>query len=444
LRLLAHRKPQTRADAAALLGTIAATPAVIRGLQARLADGDQAVRLAAAASLHTFKQYAAARPTLLRALGREGTDQQLVAAHTLGVREPALAALRRLLKGGDARLQTAAARAVREHAENADLSSCAGALAEAAERGDGNVAGAAVGALAALGQRSPEAALAGLRRVFASGKRAVTVAAIVKLATTRALPELTRALRDAAPDVRVAALAALPALAATMLKLLPELTRALRDPVRAVRIAALAALRTLPAATTLKLLPELTRALGDSDPAVRNAALAAIEPLGAAASGCIPRLESMLAARDRASVEATLRVLGRMGPAHAARVVPLLEQMLRHREYSVRRTAVSCLVGYGAGAEATIARISRSGEVKLLLLTELSRSPAPRVSLGLLVGLLGDQEVAVRRLAVDVIGKLGAGARSTLPMLRQKADGDPDPGVRRRAKLAIQRVTATP
>jgi hypothetical protein len=58
----------------------------------------------------------------------------------------------------------------------------------------------------------------------------------------------------------------------------------------------------------------------------------------------------------------------------------------------------------------------------------------------LIAALKGDKSAYVRGCAALALGHLGVGARAALSSLRESAENDPSPVVRRRADEAIQRI----
>lgn len=159
--------------------------------------------------------------------------------------------------------------------------------------------------------------------------------------------------------------------------------------------------------------PALVRAAGgDPDPTVRSACVLSL-------CRAAPAEEAVAALRQvlRQDAEANLRGLaamrlGKLGQATAA-VTPELAEALADRDEGVRRKAADALAALGPAAVAPT----------------MQQLTAP--------------DVAVRRLAVFVLGKLGGDARPALDALR-KLQQDPDAEVKQLAELAVRRIEGTP
>jgi HEAT repeat protein len=140
-----------------------------------------------------------------------------------------------------------------------------------------------------------------------SAEAAATIARI----DPDAVATLTRALKDAAYPVRVAAGDALARLGAKAVPALLELVDA--GPRVETRQQAIHALGML-AAEAKTIVPRLARLLGDRNPAVRGAAAEALGSLGPAAASALPALRKMAADPDEPARDAAAAALPRINP----------------------------------------------------------------------------------------------------------------------------------
>lgn len=148
-----------------------------------------------------------------------------------------------------------------------------------------------------------------------------------------ALDDLTHALKDAAPETRIAAGWALSQMGATAASAAPSLGAALADPDPRVRSMAAVALRAL-GRHAAGAMPALVAALRDEAPYVRALAADALGNIGPGAKSAVPELTQRLLGTAEPVVYALRSVaqaLGSIGP-DAASALPALEQVLKmHR-----------------------------------------------------------------------------------------------------------------
>jgi HEAT repeat protein len=233
-------------------------------------------------------------------------------------------------------------------------------------------------------------------------------------ADSDAAAALSKCLSDPDPTVRALAMSAAQRLPAGALKKsLPQLSGVLTDRKNGseTRAAAARLIGTLDtqageAAETLA-----QAAVGDPDPSVRSAALMSL-CRAAPADQAAAVLQQVLVRDVQASVRGMAAVrLGKLGPP-AAGAAPALADALADSDEGVRRKAADALVTLGAAAV----------------------TPAS--------GKLEAADPGVRRLAVFVLGKLGADAKPALDALRKRLQ-DSDAEVKQLAELAIRRIEGT-
>ncbi|MBY0523681.1 MAG: HEAT repeat domain-containing protein [Gemmataceae bacterium] len=127
--------------------------------------------------------------------------------------------------------------------------------------------------------------------------------------------------------------------------------------------------------------------------------------------------------------------------AHARETLPVVTQLLAHREPTVRRQALLRIGWFGAEGRSAMAHVRRMADNDSDVET---RRVAVEVIVGLdraiptLIQLLRDPNAEVRKQAVARIQFAGPEAKGALPALRELADRDPDPQVRQAAKTAME------
>ncbi len=195
---------------------------------------------------------------------------------------------------------------------------------------------------------------------------------------------------------------------------LPQLIEIMKHPQESAdsRAAAARLIGTLEGAAH-EAVPALVRAAGgDPDPAVRSACVLSISRV-APAEDAVAALRQVLRQDTQANLRGLAATrLGKLGEATAA-VTPELAEALTDADEGVRRKAADALASLGPAAVAPT----------------MQKLDAP--------------DAAVRRLAVFVLGKLGADARPALDALR-KLQQDPDAEVKQLAELAVRRIEGTP
>ncbi|MDY6906429.1 MAG: HEAT repeat domain-containing protein [Thermodesulfobacteriota bacterium] len=271
------------------------------------------------------------------------------------------------------------------------------------------------------------------------------------------VPELRKALKDPAPDVRANAAATLKAIGPDARDAVPDLMETLKDSEYAVRQEAANALAVmLPAleperAQAVKIQVQITRLeskswlvrrnaanslagigrdaanavpalilaiLDDSDwgyhyREVRKAAARALGEIGFAARAANPALIETAKSDDYAVRLAAVKALGRIGPRSENQVIAALKNALDDPDYDVRREAAAALGRFGIEDNATVDELVRS---------------------------LSDQDFDVRREAAISLGRLGPSSDETIKALVNALD-DRDADVRAAVVSALGKVS---
>jgi len=268
---------------------------------------------------------------------------------------------------------------------------------------------------------------------------------------------LVRALRDGAPEIRVAAARALASMGRRARAALPALERlGSRDPVAAVRVAASGAVARI-ARRPQRALRSLTAVLEHGPPRARAASADALGELAGAAACAVADLDRAARDdRDPAVRAAAALALARIGPERAPSVARLLEA-LADPDSCVRRRAADALAATGAGSERTIEALRarlledtsavrhaaaralaaagdrgkavlRAGlehsepEVREAAVRGLATaSPPPRAASGAVARLLADPSARVRGAAALTLARLGEPGDAARRLARQLA-----------------------
>jgi len=230
-----------------------------------------------------------------------------------------------------------------------------------------------------------------------------------------ALPSLRRFLRD--KELEIAAAEAIarisPAPGPARREAIEVLVRAWRRGGEERRAALEAFSRIGPAAEDA--IPALARAVPEAG---APEALASIGP------AAVPALIESLRSGDRATREAAMRALARIGPA-ARDAVPLVAGLLPDPQ------AMETLGAIG-GFEPLIGELKARPDVRLV--GPLVRVGEPAVPS--LTALLHDDDPRVRRLATQTLGAIRAKAAAAVPELIRSLD-DPDRSMRQRAMRSL-------
>jgi HEAT repeat protein len=250
------------------------------------------------------------------------------------------------------------------------------------------------------------------------------------------LPALIAALRDADPEVRLAAHHAFESAAAVTLRLQFRLDSAFWPP--PVPGQTPPPRRIVPLWQALcQAVPTLVQGVGDTDVRTRRAALGVLEILGPGARPAVPALTQALADADPFVRWAAARTLGKLGPVAPETTVPALARLLSDRDLDLRLTAASALARYGPAARAAVPALVQAtwtGDVeeRVAAIRALEAiGPDPHAVMPALSIALQHPDHRVRQAAVELVGRLGSTTETA--NLLQLAACDPDLAVRKAA-----------
>ncbi len=239
-----------------------------------------------------------------------------------------------------------------------------------------------------------------------------------------AIPYLLEIAGNPGDELRPVALRALGKTGPRAGEAVPLLIEALEDPRSDVKRSAITALGWIGPASE-KAVPPLSAFLENRSDSIKEAAAEALGRIGPAASAAVPPLERMLSAGPRerlvaalalwrisrsipalsvlvsgvkpgtsATLDLALESLKEVGPP-AREAVPRLRELMRSKDFPVRKRSLAVLASIGPGAAAALP------EVLDALKTD---------------GGLGG-------LAAETLGNMGPGAKRALPVLRELLEG---------------------
>jgi HEAT repeat protein len=173
---------------------------------------------------------------------------------------------------------------------------------------------------------------------------------------------------------------------------IPRLVTALGDERPEVRNEAAVALAEIGSSVV----PAVSAALSNPDRRVQVKASEILGQIGPAAASTVPLLVSQLEVNDELTVRAAATALGRIH-ANPETVLPALNRLLQSHSTAVRITAVRSIAEYG---------------------------PAAKDSIPLILGLLSDKSVVLRASAADALGSIGEGRAEVVDaLIKALADG---------------------
>jgi HEAT repeat protein len=169
----------------------------------------------------------------------------------------------------------------------------------------------------------------------------------------------------------------------------------------------------------------------------------ALKDIGAKAKNALPMLIDALHDSDDGTRQFAALALNELGPDAKAASIDLIYAMLRDKEKEVRNHAALALLH--VNPEPSLAAPAfRQGlrdrkalgvtDCAVEALTKLGPAAVPELREA-----LKDKDKVVRRLAAEVLGKLGAAAMPAVPDLRETAK-DPDVAVKSAAEKALKEI----
>ena len=227
----------------------------------------------------------------------------------------------------------------------------------------------------------------------------------------------------------------------------PALVKALKDPRQVVRSHSAEALREVGAADVRAVIPALMAAMDDENEVVRNHAMRTLSEYGAEAKAAVPKMVERL--WDSGPGADVARSLGRIGPGAADAVPALLvslEMTVPNWQRDEIREALDRIMPRTSGAtvEGSIGAMkSEDPSGRYHAAYELGRliegMPTGAEIIAALGGAIDDTDPRVRRMAVVVLGRLGARAEPARPALI-RATRDRDQAVRKLAAWGLVRT----
>lgn len=337
---LAHSSPKARELAELALGKMGA-PAVTTVVQA-LKAREPALRLALVRILGTIGERSdEVVAPLVDALSDPDAAVRMAAGAGLAkTGEPAVGALRKLLKGSNADLRNLAAQTLgvmgpKAKAAIPDLESALGA--------EPALVDSAANSLAAMGETGVEALGRGLRRGAPENRcRILRVLAGLGERAHPAKAAILNALKDGDPLVRIGACGAIGALGARGHDAVQPLARMLRDKEISVQGAAAAAIRALGPGAAKEIVSDIARGLKAGDANVRRDLIGILGTLGKDAAEAAPDLAGLVAQPSFPYRVDAARALVSIGPAASA-AVPTLQKVLEDRNPDVRKAVEEAL-----------------------------------------------------------------------------------------------------
>jgi HEAT repeat protein len=379
VKLVSSPDPKIRADALTEIGRLR-PPArgQLETVAARLADRDADVRRAAEAVLQAWEPY-----------GREDVPR-----------------LKAALQQPDVEARLFAARALSQMGVQA-----AGAAAEL------------VDALKDDSELVRQQAALALGKLAASGSEAV--------------PALAKALDDNNSGVRQAAVRSLAALPAESGNL-DALLRAVRNSDAAVAVTAAEAVNQHPRLGKRNG-PSLVEALRRGPREIKTAMTAALQRLGPDVEGAVAAIADALQYPDTTIRKRAAQALGTFG-MEARPAVPALAKKLFDPDADVRRTAATALGGIGphAGAAAPDLITALKDDTVRADVEQALLKIGSSAAFSLATVVEKSTNVPTRLKAIELLERIGPGAKKVLPELRQVATSDPIPSIRRAAAKAVE------
>jgi HEAT repeat protein len=189
--------------------------------------------------------------------------------------------------------------------------------------------------------------------------------------------------------------------------------------------------------------PGLAEKLTDKNLNIRLACLYALEAFDQEAAPAAEKVVLALADKNLYVRWAAVRVLGRIAPLQAAKVVPQLTRLLKDRNQYIKITTLAALERYGPKAKGAVKALAAAGEkgnseVQVWAIRALVAvgTAAKKEATPVLVAALAAKEVQVRQAAASALAKFGPPKGKVQEALRE-ALTDPHAEVRQAASDAL-------
>jgi HEAT repeat protein len=444
LGLLKDPRPEVRkAGAEALAKTGADAQEFFAELVAAMGDKDEAVRNAVGQSIRNTGRKGVAQLQEMLAKEKDPAAKANL-LYALGAMGPlakgSIDDLAKYLNDPDEGVKKSAAAALEKVSRDS-----VPALLKLLDSKDASVRMAAVLAVAEAGNQAKEAlpilADLGIKDADAGVRRSALVAlrSVAGMELKEHAGKVGQALTDKDKDVRAQAALTLAEIGAAAEPAIPGLIVALGDKETVVAQAAGDALGKVggPAVNPL------VEALKDANPLVRRHATMALKEIGAKAKNAVPMLIDALHDSDDATRQFAALALNEIGADAKAASIDLIYAMLRDKDKEVRNRAALALLhvnpepALAAPAFRQGLRDRKAQGVTDSAVEGLTKLGA--VAVPVLRDALKDKDKIVRRLAAEVLGKLGAAAMPAVPDLKETAK-DADAAVKGAAEKALKEI----
>jgi HEAT repeat protein len=168
----------------------------------------------------------------------------------------------------------------------------------------------------------------------------------------------------------------------------------------------------------------------------------ALKEIGAKAKNAVPMLIDALHDMDVQTRQYSALALNEIGPDAKAATIDLIYAMLRDKDKDVRSNAALALTSVKPDARLAAPAFRQALRDKTVAvtdcaidgLTKLGAAGVPELS-----DALKDRDKDARRLAAEILGKLGQAAKPALPALKE-ATKDPEAAVKDAAQKAIDAI----
>lgn len=404
-----------------------------------------------------------ATESLARALRDADHSVRALAAEKLVHLDPeGIEALGQALEDASAAVRILAVRTLAQPGRN--TSKLAPAIAKRLDDGEGSVQKEAAIALGKI-KAEPAVIVPPLIRALSKKDESVSVTAREALLTVGppAVPILAKSLKDSARPAQTRMCAVLGQLGPDAREAVTPLIELLRLRDDTLHAAVADALTRIDGPAV----PELTKLLGHADSSLRKRSAKVLGKFGPAAKDAVPALIEMLRHEDASVRSASIQALGKIGAGAAPRLLdelrkrpdhdPLiaataatgkpavtgLVKLLRGNDLSLRMTAMEALGRMGPPAREAIGPlivVFSDPNYRAGVKAAESVARIGPAAVGDLARVLDDKNLVMRKLAAIALGHMGPPAKAALPRLKQAAQADPAPTVRRAAQAAVGKI----